>query len=366
MKFNVNTKSFLRAVTTVSKAVNAKSPVTCLAAIYIQASKERVTLISNNLEISIKTTVTAEISEWGNVLIDAKMLLDAFKKLPDKLCTFSADREKAVIVCEKAKYSIATMCEEDFPKPPEEADLPQISFDGAVLEDIIKRTSFAVSADNSRPALTGMCLKTENDNLTAVGLDGYRIAISMQPMENLSPCNIIIPGKTMNIVQSVIDTTSKVMLRYSNKYAFFHWGTNSVATRLIEAQFTDYSRILRADNKEKITVGCEELIAALEKMETVIENVGSNFIKMTVAAGNIALSCKTVKGTAEDSIRCRYDGEEMTIGFNYRYLHDALKHCDADVICLKTAGATSPVIIQDEQNDRYLFVVLPVRIQEQF
>ena len=366
MKFFCNTKAFSEAINIVSKAVAVKSPIPHLEGILLDANGGILTLLSNNLEISIKTSISANISEEGRIVLNAKMLSDIVKKLPDDVCEVNTnDKYNVSILCKNADYKIVGLNADEFPQPPMVNKKSSVTLKSEKLREIIGKTLFAVSLDNARKILTGSLYEIEKNTLTVVAVDGYRLALTKMELEGeYEDAKFIIPGKTQSEISKIISGSKEddIKISFSENYALIEGEGVTITSRLIEGEFFSYRNTIPAESKYVVKTDCYAFTKAIERVEPIIDEVSKNCVRFKFGNGNIFISCETVLGKVNDIVECDYFGEEVEIGFNYKYLHDAVSRCEGDEIELKMNSPFNPLIINSVDDESCLFMVLPVRI----
>ena len=366
MKFFCDTKALCDAINIVSKAVAVKSPIPHLEGILINAKGGTLTLIGNNLEISIKTSISANVSEEGSIVLNSKMFSDIIRKLPQDVCEISTNEKNNVsITCKNADYKIVGLNSDEFPQPPQIAKKSAIKLTSEKLREIIGKTLFAVSMDNARKILTGSLYEIENNVLTVVAVDGYRLALTkMELDENIEDAKFIIPGKTQSEISKIISGSNEenIVISFSDNYALIEGEGITITSRLIEGEFFSYKNTIPTESKYVVKTDCRDFSKSIERVEPIIDEVSKNCVRFKFGDGKIAVSCETVLGKVNDNVECDYYGEAIEIGFNYKYLHDAVSRCDCDEIELKMNSPFNPLIVSCPENDDLLYMVLPVRI----
>jgi len=366
MKFFCDTKALSDAINIVSKAVAAKSPIPHLEGILLTAKGGTLTLLGNNLEISIKTSISANISEEGSIVLNSKMFSDIVRKLPQDVCELNTnDKYNVSIVCKNSDYKIVGLNADEFPQPPQIAKKSSINIKSDKLRDIIGKTLFAVSLDNARKILTGSLYEIENNVLTVVSVDGYRLALTkMNTDGEYNDAKFIIPGKTQSEISKIISGSSEenINISFSENYALIEGEGITITSRLIEGEFFSYKNTIPSESKYIVKTDCYSFMKAIERVEPVIDEVSKNCVRFKFENGKIIISCETVLGKVNDIVECDYYGESLEIGFNYKYLHDAISRCEGEEIELKMNSPFNPLIINSTDDDSYLFMVLPVRI----
>lgn len=365
MKFYCDSKKLSEAINIVSKAVSVKSPVAHLEGILLIAKGGILTLISNNLEISIKTSISSNISEEGSIVLNSKMFSDIIRKLPDDVCEISVNEKNNVTIkCLNADYKIIGLNADEFPQMPQVEIKNSITLSSKVLKDIISKTLFAVSLDNARKILTGSLYEIENGVLTVAAVDGYRLALTKTDVNTQSDSKFIIPGKTQGELLKIISGSEDedIKISFSDNYALIEGEGVIFTSRLIEGEFFAYRNTIPNESKYIVKIDCYSFLKAIERVEPIIDEVSKNCVKFKFDNGKVSIKCETVLGVVNDVCECDYYGDEIEIGFNYKYLHDAVSRCEGEEIELKMNSPFNPLIINSLDDDKSLFMVLPVRI----
>ena len=365
MKFYCDSKKLSEAINIASKAVSVKSPVAHLEGILLIAKGGILTLISNNLEISIKTSISANISEEGSIVLNCKMFSDIIRKLPDDVCEIAVNEKNNVTIkCHNADYKIVGLNADEFPQMPQVEIKNSITLSSKVLKEIISKTLFAVSLDNARKILTGSLYEIENGILTVAAVDGYRLALTKKDVKTQSDSKFIIPGKTQSELLKIISGSEdeEIKISFSENYALIEGEGVIFTSRLIEGEFFAYRNTIPAESKYIVKIDCYNFLKAIERVEPIIDEVSKNCVKFRFENGRVNIKCETVLGVVNDVCECEYFGDEIEIGFNYKYLHDAVSRCEGEEIELKMNSPFNPLIINSVDDDKSLFMVLPVRI----
>lgn len=366
MKFYCDTKNLSDAVNIVSKAVVIKSPIPHLEGILLKACGGTLILTGNNLEISIQTSISANISEEGSIVLNAKMFSDILRKLPDDVCEIKSNEKLNVSInCHNSDYKIVGLNADEFPQPPVVAAETSFNIKSGKLREIIGKTLFAVSLDNARKILTGSLFEIENNCLTVVAVDGYRLALKKLLLEGENKnAKFIIPGKAQGELSKIIgsDDEENIKMSFSENYALIETGDVVLTSRLIEGEFFAYQNTIPSESKFVVKTDCYAFLKAIERVEPIIDEVSKNCVKMKFENGKIIIRCETVLGTVNDVVECDHYSEALEIGFNYKYLHDAVSRCEGEEIELKMNSPFNPLIINSPDDDSILFMVLPVRI----
>jgi len=348
------------AVAIVSRAVPQKSSIPALEGIYMKAAGKTISLTGYNLDIGISTSLDGEVEKEGDIVLNAKLLLDIVGRLPGETVEISVDeRYLANILSGEAEYTILGMADVS---STENITLPQ-----PVLKSMINQTSFAISLSEDKPVHTGALFVMENQTLTVVAVDGFRLALRKEKLSFANDLKFVVPRSTLIEVSRILkdDDEENVLLMVSRKHIIFNIGNYLVVSRLLEGEFLDYKSAIPKNTSTTAVVGTRDMIESIERTSLLISDRLRSPLKVRIADQKIKISCTTSLGKANDSFMAQLTGDSVEMGFNHRYLLDALRACDGDRTKLEIAGALSPMKVLPLEGDSYLFLVLPVRLKNE-
>lgn len=365
MKIYCNTEDLLSAINIVSKAVSSKSSIPYLEGVLLEAECDRLYLTGNDLEICIKTSIPCNISEEGKIVLNCKMLSEIVRKLPRDVCEIKTDGPAVVISCLYSDYRIVGLNAEDYPSIPDIEITNSIKIPSSVLKDMISKTSFAISQMHEKKVLTGSLFEMEGNTLTIVSVDGFRMAIRKEVLnEECKSGKFIVPGKAENEVVKIISDKDDDIIEvgFCEKYAVFENDTFTMITRLIDGEFVAYKQVIPSDFKINTTVGTNAFAKTVSRVEPIIDDVSKNPVRLVLSDGALKIMCRTTLGSVNDQFDVEYSGNDFEIGFNYRFLYDAISRCDDETTVLRMNTPLTPIIISGENDDSYMFMVLPVHL----
>jgi DNA polymerase-3 subunit beta len=364
MKIYCNTEELAGAVNIVSKAVLSKSSVPYLEGVLLEAECDRLHLTGNDLEICIKTSIPCNIADEGKIVLNCKMLSEIIRKLPKDVCEIKTEDSAVVISCLNSDYRIIGLDANDYPLIPDFSVTSSIKISSPLLKDMISRTSFAISQNQEKKVLTGSLFEMDENSLTIVAVDGFRMAIRKEILDGCKPGKFIIPGKAENeIIKIISDEKDDVTeVGFSEKYAVFENETFTMITRLIDGEFFAYRQVIPSEFKINTVVDTEEFSKTVSRVEPIIEDVAKNPVRIMLTQNTLKIMCRTTLGRVNDMFDVNYDGADFEIGFNYRYLYDAISRCGNKSTVLRMNSPLNPLIISGEDDDTYLFMVLPVQL----
>ena len=352
------------AIDGVSKAVTMRSSIPVLEGILLKAEGFQLTLTGYDLEMGIVTTIEANIKEPGEIVLNAKLLSSMISRMPaGQISIVAADNGKTTIQSGVAQFEIQSMPATDFPDLPNTGAEQTLTIKTGVLRDMIDRTLYAVSQDEKKPAHTGELFAIEPDKLTVVALDGYRLAIIEKPVKAAKDISIIIPAKTLaEAIKLFTDDDEVVHIAANRRFVVFSSRTYTVISRLIEGDFLDYKRVIPEGYHTRVTVDVRDFSNSIERASLIITERLKNPLRITFD-GNITVRCQTTLGKVVDELDAEIEGEPVEIGFNNRYLLDALRYSRCDKLVFEVSGPLSPVKVLPKDGGDFLFLVLPVRFK---
>ena len=369
LKIRCEKKDLLTAVSNVSRAAPAKSPIPALEGILFETEKNGLKLTAYDTRIGIYTTIESSVFEEGSIVIPARFLLELVRRLPDGMVSIEADESfSTTIRCGKTEVHVMGIDPESFPELNVVNAIQNISIPESILKSMITQTIFSVSTSESRPLYMGILFEVGVSDLTLVAVDGYRLAKRSEEMENaqMQPCSFVIPGSSLAEVERLCgsDKDDPVSIALGEKHASFAIGDTVLITRRLEGEFMNYRKSIPSSFRYEIIVEREELIRVIDRIALVIKDKQNSPVKMVAEDGNLEFFCTTSFGHAEDSIICEGSGEGLKVGFNDRYFMDALKAASDEKIRISMNTPSAPIVIEAAEGGKYLYMVLPVRLRD--
>ena len=365
MKFSCEKALLQAAISTTSRAVSPKSSIPALEGILLEAGNE-LRLTGYNLETGIRTVVPADIQEEGTLVLGARLFGDIIRKLPDDIVTFRADHYMVNITCGMSEFNILGTDPEEFPELPTVEYQNSITLPQQTLRSMISQTIFAVSDNESRPVHTGSLFEVEGDSLTVVSVDGYRLALREEPVSCGEEVSFVVPGKTLSEVLKLIkDDDSDLTMQVGRRHILFNIGSYTVISRLLEGEFLDYNAAIPKASSTEIFVWTRSFIESVERVSLLITDRLKSPVRCIFSGNEIRVSCSTSIGRANDQIEAKITGNDVEMGFNNRYLLDALRNTEGDEVRIELNGPLSPMKILPKEGDSFLFLVLPVRLKNE-
>ena len=351
------------AIDGVSKAVTLRSTIPVLEGILLKAEGFQLTLTGYDLEMGIVTTIEANVKEPGEIVLNAKLLSSMVSRMPSGQITIqSAENGKTTIQSGVAQFEIQSMSATDFPELPNTGAEETLNISTGVLID---RTLYAVSQDEKKPAHTGELFEILPDKLTVVALDGYRLAIVERPVKAVKDIRIIVPSKTMNEVSHLLanDDEEAVHICANRRYVVFMTAGYTIMSRLIEGEFLNYHNVIPDGSRTRVTLDTKEFIETIERASLIITERLKNPLRISFTEGKVVVRCQTNLGRVVDEFNAKCEGDDVEIGFNNRYLLDALRNARTEQVRLEISGPLSPVKVLPAEGNDFLYLVLPVRFK---
>lgn len=364
MKAIILKQNLMEAINVVQKAVIAKATLPILEGIYLEAG-EKLKLIGNCFDLGIEYTVEADIKEQGSIVIHARMLGEIIRRLPDAPVSIEVfDGSKVRIECLNSYFEIRGMESETYPLPPSSENEVSFNMSQASLRDLIRQTIFAVGTDENRKIMTGALLEAENGEIKIVALDGFRMAVAHSVIKEDVKFKVVIPGKNMNEILRVLETADEpITVSLSGNLVSFEFNGCRIVSNVLDGEFMNYKSYIPSQFETVIKVNTKELIDSLERASLITSDDKRYPVRFTIGDDNLVISSTAEKGLSKEQIKIENEGSALQIGFNPRYFIDALKVISDENIKVSFTSSIGPCIITAIDQDRYLYLVLPVRIK---
>ncbi len=366
MKIVFRRSDLQEGVNIVLKAVPARTTMPILECILIDASFDRIRLVANDMELGIETQVNGEILERGKIALDAKIFSDIVRKLPDSDVTIATnERDIAVITCEKAKFSIPGKPGDDFAELPAIESRDSFAISQYSLRELIRQTIFSIAPNESNKLMTGELFEIRNNTLRVVALDGHRISI--RNLELQDPCQdrkVVVPGKTLNEISKILsgEIDEMVTVIFSDNHMLFEFGQTKVLTRLIEGEYFRIDQMLSSDYETKIVINRLQFMNCIDRATLLVRESDKMPVIFDITDDSLEMRIETQLGSMNESMPTEKTGRDITIGFNPKFLLDALRVTEDEEVSLYFVNAKAPCFIRDERQS-YIYLILPVNIR---
>ena len=369
LKFSCEKALLQAAVSTAGRAVAAKSSIPALEGLLLEGSRE-LTLSGYNTQTGIRTSFEAQIREEGRIVLNARLFGDIIRRMPDDIIVFSADEKYMVhLSCGDASFDILGLSADDYPELPEVDDEYSVTLPQKTLKAMIGQTAFAVSTNESRPVHTGSLFEIDDTGLTMVSVDGFRLALRHEPLEKIDggAFRFVAPGSALKEVENICgDTDEMITVTRGKRHLLFSAGQTQLICRRLEGEFLDYKNAIPRNNPICVEVANSALLQSLDRISVVISEKLKSPVRCVFEEDRVLLSARTGNGEAKDICLTKGDGNGLEIGFNNRYLMEALRYAPADNVRLGLTTNLPPCVITPvDGSDNCLYMVLPVRLKAQ-
>ena len=367
MKFSCEKALLQAAISTTSRAVSPKSSIPALEGILLEAGSA-LRLTGYNLETGIRTIVPADIREEGTLVLGARLFGEIVRKLPDDIVTFQSENYMVNIKCGMSEFNILGTDPEEFP------ELPTVEYQNSLilpqsrLKAMISQTLFAVSDNESRPIHTGSLFEVDSNGLTIVSVDGYRLALrheAIDKKEGAETFSFVVPGAALSEVEKICsDVDEPASVTQGARHVMFKVGDTMLVSRRLEGEFLAYRQAIPRNNTIHVEGETRALLSSIDRVSLIISDKLKSPLRCVFDSNLLKISTKTAIGDAYDECPLSGDGGGLEIGFNNKYLMDALKAAPADKVRLELTTGVSPcVILPTEGEENFLYMVLPVRLK---
>ena len=342
-----------------------------LEGILIQTNDNEIKLTTYDLEIGIEYVMECDVKEQGSTVVNAIMFSEIIRKLPDTEIYISInDKNLLEIECEGSLYKLATMNPEEFPELPKIEVENSIELEQGVLKNMIRKTIFAVSQEESRPIFTGCLFEIENNKLSLVCVDGFRLALrSMFLNKQSNDFKAVIPGKTLNEVNKIIaDSFEVVKIGVAKNQALFEMDNCKVVTRILDGEFLNYKNVIPSNWETRVRVNKNQVQNSFERISLIsastVEKEKKYPVKVQVDIGKVIISCTNQTGDAKEELFVSTEGKNLEAGFNPKYFLDSLKVVEDEEVFVEFGTSISPCLIKSTENNDYTYMILPIRLKE--
>ena len=371
MKIVCYKDKILKAINSVVKGVASKTTMPILEGILIQTNDNEIKLTTYDLELGIEYTIECDVKEQGSTVVNAIMFSEIIRKLPDTEIYLSLnDKNLLEIECEGSLYKLATMNPDEFPELPKIEVENSIEIEQNNLKNMIRKTIFAVSSEESRPIFTGCLFEIENNKLTLVCVDGFRLALrSCFLKQQSNNFKAVIPGKTLNELNKIItDSFEPVKIGVSKNQAVFNMDDCKVVTRILDGEFLNYKNVIPSNWETRIKVNKNNIQNSFERVSLIssssIEKEKKYPVKVQVDIGKVTISCTNQTGDAKEELYVSTEGKNLEAGFNPKYFLDCLKAIDDEEVYIEFGTSISPSLVKSIENNDYTYMILPIRLKE--
>jgi DNA polymerase-3 subunit beta len=367
MKFIVSSSALLKQLQQINGVIGSNNVLPILEDFLFEIETNKLTVVATDLETVMKIHLDIEAKDNGRVCIPAKILMDSLKNLPNQPLTFDIDKNFGIeITSDNGKYKVMGENPDNFPKEPPADDTSAFTMTSHQLLTAINKTLFAVSNDDLRPAMTGVYFELDKKSLTTVATDAHRLVrYTLKEVSCPKKDSFIVPKKPLTLLKgSLPDNEDEISISYNNNHMFVNHGTVQLSCRLLDARFPDYKVVIPAENPYQMTINRQDFQSALRRI-SIFSNKSTNLVTLTISGSELQLTAQDIDFSQEGNERmsCQYDGEDIIISFNARFLIEMLGSTNSEEVRLELstpskAGLIKPVEI--EENEELLMLAMPL------
>ena len=369
MKFIASSSALLKQLQHIAGVINSNTVLPILEDFLFEVDKDKMTVVATDLETVMRVQLDVDAKTSGKVCIPAKILIDSLKNIPDQPLTFSIDKNFAVeITSDNGKYKVMGENPDNFPKEPVADETTSFEMTSTALITAINKTIFAVSNDDLRPAMTGVFFELDKKGIQFVATDAHRL-VRYKRTDVSCPNNdsFVVPRKPLALLKSALpDNQDTITISYNSNHLFVSHGTTQMSCRLIDARFPDYKVVIPTDNPYKLLVSKSDFQSALRRV-SVFSNKSTNQVALNITGSELQLAAQDVDFSFEgnERMKCQYDGEDITIAFNAKFLIEMLSASDSAEVKMELSTPTKAGIIkpiEQDENEELLMLVMPLML----
>ncbi|MCR5092451.1 MAG: DNA polymerase III subunit beta [Lachnospiraceae bacterium] len=363
MKIICDQAKLINGLQIVSRAIPSKTTMSILEYILIDATGDSIRLIGNDMEIGIETFIEGEIAERGFIALNARYITDFVRKLDGDITIATGENEKVTITSGKAKFNIIGRSGEEFNYLPEIEKIDGVNISQYALKSVIQQTIFAIAgANDTNRMMSGELFEIKENQLKVVGLDGHRISIrKMELAESYGKKKVVIPGKTLQELSRILgdSTEEQVEIYFTDKHVMFAFGKTTVVSRLIEGEYFNIDQMLSSDYETKMTISRKKILDSLDRATLIVKEGDKKPVILSINDMVMELKINSTIASFSDDIEIEKQGKNLMIGFNPRFLIDALKAIDEENVDIYFVNPKAPCFIRNKE-ESYTYLILPI------
>lgn len=365
MKFTCNQQILSRALNTVSKAVTNRTTIPILKGILLKAENNKLILTASDLDLSIEKIIDTHVSDEGEIVVLSKLFGDIIRKLPNEDITIEIKEENSICIeCSTSQFNIVCFPADEFPNIGEIHEQSKIILNRDLFKDMIRKTAFAASPDESKGVIVGVLIELEENSLNMVALDGFRMAALKEQMTNSEQKKIIITSKILNEISKIISEVEDddIGIILDNKKAVVLLDGTRIVLRLLDGEFIKYRDIIPKECKTTVIVNKSDFLESIERASLFAKEGKNNLVKLSINENMMTITSRSEEGNVKEEVIISTDGEGLDIGFNSKYLIDVLKVIDDESMKLELNTSVTPCLVKPIEGDDYVYLILPVRL----
>lgn len=363
MKITCKKSLLLQGVQTVYRAVTSKTSMSILECILLTANEDGIKLTANDMELGIETSIDGQVIVAGEIALEAKIFFEIIKSLPDSDVTLeTSDDFITHISCEKSNFNIIGRSSDEFSYLPKLNKENPLIISQYSLKEIINQTIFSISDNETNKLMTGELFKIKNNEFKVVSLDGHRISIRKIDLKNeYDDIDVIIPGKTLKELSKIIpaNVDDDVYIYFTENNVLFEFDKTVVVSRIIEGTYFKIDQMLSSDYETKFDINKQDLLNSISRATLFVKEGDKKPIILTIGENSVQLRINSAVGSMNDDIDIDKTGKDIMIGFNPKFLIDALRVIEDETITVYMVNPKAPCIIKNN-DESYLYLILPV------
>jgi DNA polymerase-3 subunit beta len=363
MKFSIEKDQILEALQKVQSIVGQRTTLPILSNVLLEAGNGKLTLTTTDMEVSVRTSIDADIDEQGATTLPARRFFSICRDLPSHQVDIGvSNADVATIISGSYNCKLEGLSKDDFPPMPTFEESASYTLKQGTLKDILQKTSYAASTDESRAILNGSLLAFRDNKLTAVCTDGRRLALVEQEIEmpDDAEVDIVVPSKTVNELIKTLEEDGEASIKTSATQVAFEFGNIFIISKLIDGTYPNYRQVIPSQCEERIAIDREMLLSAVRRVSLMLDDQAAS-VKVQITENRMELLTSSPEvGESNESVPVKYSGKDITIAFNPAFLMAPLKHLDSDEIFLELSDELSPGVIKT--NVPFLYVIMPIRV----
>ncbi len=371
MKFIVSSTTLLRQLQAVSGVLNTNNALPILDNFLFEVDKTQLKISASDLETTITTVINIESKDTGSMAVPARLLLDTLKTFADQPLTFSFDMDKfgIEIISDYGKYKLTGHNGEEFPKLPALEAASSLELDASVLASAINKTIFATGNDDLRPVMSGVFCQLSPENITFVATDAHKLVRYRRSDASAGTASsFIIPKKPLNLLKNTLASVSgNVKIEYNNTNAFFSFENTNVVCRLIDGKYPNYEAVIPKENPNKLTIDRVSFMNSIRRV-SIFSNKTTHQVRLKIAGSELSISAEDLdfSNEASERLTCQYNGQDMEIGFNSKFLAEMLSNLNCENVNLEMSAPNRAGILLPTENENaaedILMLVMPVML----
>ncbi len=364
MKITVDKTELVKVLQRMQGIVEKRNTLPILSNVLVEEANGGITIMATDLEIFIKDMCPADIDERGSVTVNARKLFEIIKSLPEERVDMKITEDRMAIASGKVKYNIMGIPAKEFPAFPSVPEDSLVRIDQNIFSEMIDKTSFAVSTDETRYNINGFFLQKDDNNIRMVTTDGHRLALIKKEYDNIpvDTAGVILPRKGVVELRKLFEEEGSFFFGISERNATVKKDTTIMNIRLIEGEFPDYKQVIPRENDKKVVAPRVELMEALKRV-SILASDRIKGVKFSFSPGRLVLSSSNPDiGDVVDELAVEYQGEELEVAFNARYFIDVFSVMEEERVFMEFKDSLSPGVVRPEGSEDYLYIVMPMRL----